>query len=105
MNQMDLSCCDCSRHPKKKVKKAPRTNENRKCANVQCLKITKTNELHKWRHVIAGDMLYRFCSDNCWSEWLNTDTRTSIYFMSPVSPVTPAIKPYTRLADIPLLNI
>ena len=100
---MDLNCCGCIRNKKPKVVKQC-LDKIHKCANVACVNTTPTDLLYKWRPSIAGNNIYRFCSDNCWSDWLFSPIQTRPLIID-TSPVTPAITPYTRMEDIPMLDI
>ena len=96
---MDFNCCYT--RSKKPVKKS--LDKPRKCAATSCITITTPDLLYKWRPVIAGTNIYRFCSDKCWAEWLLSSIQTTP--LIDTSPVTPAIMPYTHLEEIPMLNI
>ena len=98
---MDFNCCGCTRSEKPKtVKQCP----VHKCANVACVKTVTTELLSKWRPAIAGNNIYRFCSDSCWSDWLFSPIQTRPLFID-ISCPPPAIAPYTRMEDIPMLDI
>ena len=79
-----------------------------KCVHLPCSNTVENVHLNEWRGAVVGDRIFRFCSDECWSQWLLTvdhQTLRSPFFKFMGSPMTPAIEPYTNTLAMPLLNI
>lgn len=73
---MDFNCFSCMRSKSPKPIKQC-LDKIHKCANSTCVKIIKSDMLYIWRSATDGTSIYRFCSDNCWSEWQDTPRRYS----------------------------
>lgn len=113
-------CCTSRRKftPKEK-KKALELNKKKqidyslyKCALLECTKTTQT--VHLWRSAVIRKTMFKFCSDECWHNWINSYqaspilsvTSLQLSAMSPLSLAnSPHIPPAITQCDIPMLTI
>ena len=103
MDQMDCGYCTTKR--KKTTKKIHQPlPDNVKCAERTCSTIIQREKLPEWRAAMCGKYIYRFCTQECWSKWLQ-DVQPNQSIIQFGSPNTPAIEPRSVQNDIAMLNI
>jgi hypothetical protein len=109
-------CCTSRRKltfkEKSKAIKPNKEPELFKCALFECLKTTQN--IHLWRSAIVRKTMFKFCSDECWNTWINSNqpspvlsiTSLRLSAMSPLSLAnSPNVPPAIIHCNIPMLAI
>ena len=83
-----------------------------KCANNNCSQCT--SDLSSWRSASIRNTLYKFCSEECWKDWLSPNSHQCIPTLAPFrmsygSPLSIANSPNSVAIlsknEIPLIHI